>query len=115
MYSRMATVYQDMMAQDAASNAPNPSLRQRSYQFKTATEMRQHLIDAEQGVAELAVREERVLRTARQLGLWEDAVVTPKPPTARDEAEPVYWQKNFAALLQNRDPSMRYLMPHDNF
>lgn len=116
MYSRMANVYQDMMAQDAAANAHNPSLRQRSYQFKTATEMRQHLIDAEQGVAELAVREDRVLRTARQLGLWDndDAAVTPKAPS-KDETEPVYWQKNFTALLRNRDPSMRYLMPHDNF
>ena len=78
--------------------------------------MRQHLIDAEQAVAELAVREDRVLRTARQLGLWDndDAAVTPKP-TTKDETEPVYWQKNFTALLRNRDPSMRYLMPHDNF
>jgi hypothetical protein len=119
MYARMASVYHDMLEQDAANNDPSHSLLQRSYQFKTATEMRQHIVDAERDVAALAVKEERVLRTARQLGLWDLGAKITHAADANDategKVEPVYWQKNFAALLQNSDPSLRYLMPQDNF
>jgi len=120
MYSRMATVYQEMVAQDATD--PANSYLQRSYQFKTAKEMRQHMLEAEQDVAALAIKEERVLRTAKKLGLWDDdAKMESKKETAEtansmnDKEKPVYWQKNFAALLKSGDPSTRYLMAHDNF
>jgi len=127
LYPRMAKVYQEMVAQDSVG--PADSFLQRSYQYMTASEMRQHMITAEQDIAKLAVKEERVLRTAEKLGLWgddDDADVQKKNSQDKELTEdegdaggqkkkPVFWQKNFSALLKSGDPATRYLMAHDQF
>lgn len=127
LYPRMAKVYQEMVAQDSVDSAD--SFLQRSYQYMTASEMRQHMITAEQDIAKLAVKEERVLRTAEKLGLWGDddnddvqkknsqdkELTEDEDDAGGQKKKPVFWQKNFSALLKSGDPATRYLMAHDQF
>jgi len=111
LYPRMARTYQGMVAQDATD--PANSNWQRAYQFMTASEIRQHMIDAEQDVAALAVKEERVLRTAKKLGLFNATQPKAGDNEADEKDKPVFWQKNFSALLKSGNPLVKYLMLHD--
>lgn len=119
LFPRLAVVYNEMVAQDCLP--PGASMQQRYYQYMTAAELREHMIAAEQDVVVLAGKEERVLRTAKQLGLFgkrnrSDEVNIDDDKSVGDAStKPVFWQQDFAALLKQRDVAKRYLMVHDQW
>lgn len=120
LFPRLAIVYNEMVAQDLE---PATSMQQRFYQYMTADEMRQHMIAAEQDVAALAAKEERVLRTAQQLGLLgkrrridEMSGDDENNESCKAAVKPVFWREDFATLLKKDGGSTtRYLMVHDKF
>ena len=123
LYPRLAVLYQEMMAQDCCDEPS--SLLRRSYQYMTATELRQHMIAAEQDVAALAAKEERVLRTAKKLGLWKNSSNDEAPSVAEESAsgmdidesekKPLFWRQDFESLLKNGGTATKYLMHHDQY